>query len=307
VIFMGTGQIARASLDRLIHHAGIDVVAVITQPDRPKGRRLHLAASPVKTFAEEKGVRVLAPEKVGADASVQDIEHLRPDLIVVAEYAQYIKPAILKIPPLEAINVHPSLLPRYRGAAPIQMAIAQGEALTGVSIIYVSKEMDAGDVIIQRTVPIGDEDTTETLAPRLADVGAALLVEAVELLREGTAPRLSQDPDLATYVAKLTKEDGRIDWSLPARVIRNRVRGFTPWPGSHCEAPGGRGLKVHRVRIEPGAGEPGTVLEGGKEGPKVATGEDALRLLDVQPEGKARMSGGAYLSGYRIGVGDRLG
>jgi len=286
---------------------GIDIAAVITQPDRPKGRRLHMAASPVKRFAEENGVRVLAPEKVGADASVQDIEQLRPDLIVVAEYAQYIKPAILKIPPLEAINVHPSLLPRYRGAAPIQMAIAEGEALTGVSIIYVAKDMDAGDVIIQRSVPIGNDDTTETLAPRLADVGAALLVEAVELIREGTAPRLPQDPDLATYVTKLTKEDGRIDWSLAAATIRNRVRGFTPWPGSRCEAPGGRGLKVHRVRVEPGTGQPGIVLEGGTEGPKVATGEGALRLLDVQPEGKARMSGGAWLSGYRVQIGDRFG
>lgn len=304
---MGTGQIARASLDRLIHHAGIDVVAVITQPDRRQGRRLQVAASPVKTFAEANDVHVLAPKKVGAEASVQDIERLRPDLIVVAEYAQYIKPAILKIPPLEAINVHPSLLPRYRGAAPIQMAIAEGEVLTGVSIIYISKEMDAGDVILQRTVPIVDDDTTETLAPRLADVGAALLIEAVDLLRDGTAPRLPQDPALATYVAKLTKEDGRIDWTLPARVIRNRVRGFTPWPGSHCEAPGGRGLKIHRVQVEPGAGEPGTVIEGGKEGPKVATGEGALRLLDVQPEGKARMGGGAWLSGYRVQVGDRFG
>ncbi len=306
---MGSGEVAKPTLARLLDADEVDVVAAVTQPDRPKGRKLRVAPCPIKAFAEERGILVLAPENVGADASVDEIRDLAPDLIVVAAYGQYIKPAILKIPPLEAINLHPSLLPKYRGAAPVQMAIAEGETTTGVTILYVSKEMDAGDIILQEEICIGPDDTAETLFPRLAERGADLVLKVISLLERGEAPRTPQDHDAAVHVHKLTREDGRIHWTLPAVTIRNRIRGFTPWPGCWCEtAPGsGRILKVLSARLEEGSGDPGTVLEGSGEGPLIATGQRALRLLELQPEGKRPMNGAAFLHGHPLMEGDRLG
>ena len=308
ILFMGSGEIARPTLERLLDSDAHEVVAVVTQPDRPRGRKLLVAACPVKAFAQAQGVPVWTPEKVGEDAVVDAIVALAPDLIVVAAYGQYIKPAILDIPPFEAVNLHPSLLPKYRGAAPIRMAIANGEKTTGVTTLYVASEMDAGDTILQESTAIGPDDTAESLAPRLAEIGARLMVKTVDLMQEGRAPRIPQDHAAATYVHKLTKEDGRIDWSLPAETIRNRVRGFTPWPGCFCPtAPGSKkSLKIRSVRVEAGTGPPGSVLAVGGDGPLLATGEHALRLLEVQPEGKRPMTGAAFLQGHPLQPGDRF-
>ena len=309
IVFMGSGVIAGPTLQRLLEHPAVEIAVVVTQPDRPKGRGLRLAACPVKEIAAAIGLPVLTPEKVGAEASVHEIEALHPDLVVVAAYGQYIKPAILELPRHGAINFHPSLLPKYRGAAPIQMAIANGETVTGVSIIDVAREMDAGDILLQEPVPIESDDTAGSLMPRLAEVGAVLMVRAVDRILDGSVTRTPQDPTVATYVSKLTKEEGRIDWRLGAEQIRNRVRGFNPWPACFCEITAGSNhwVKVWAVRVEPGEGIPGTILETGHEGPLIATGSAALRLQELQPPGKKPMTGAAFLNGHPLSVGDRLG
>ena len=308
ILFMGSGAIAEPTLERLLRLPDDEVVAVVTQPDRPRGRKLKIGACPVKEFAESHGVPVLDPEKVGADASVSEIEALAPDLIVVAAYGQYIKPSILRLPPLEAINLHPSLLPLYRGASPIQMAVADGQAQTGVSIIYMSEDMDAGDIILQEAVTIHPDDTAASLRPVLGKLGAELIVRAIELIRRGEASRTSQIAENATYAKKMSKEDGRIDWAMSAKGIRNRVRGFAPWPGTVGQygAEPGKTIKVLTASVEQGAGAPGELLDVSTQGPLVATGDMALRLLQVQPEGKKPMSGGDFANGYTLKRGERL-
>jgi len=308
ILFMGSGAIAEPTLERLLQLPDDKVVSVVTQPDRPRGRKLKVGACPVKEFAENHGVPVLDPEKVGADGSVSDIEALSPDLIVVAAYGQYIKPSILLLPAQGAINLHPSLLPLYRGAAPIQMAVADGRTETGVSVIHVSEEMDAGDIILQEEVAIQPEDTAESLQQVLGKLGAELIVRAIDLIRRGEATRTPQCSEHATYVKKISKEDGRIDWAMPANMIRNRVRGFTPWPGTFCQFGGeqAKTLKVLEVAVEGGSGAPGELLEVSAQGPLVATGEMALRLLRVQPEGKKPMSGTDFANGYAFKTGDSL-
>lgn len=306
VIFMGSAEFACPAVEALLGSRH-ELVACVTQPDRPKGRRLKVQPCPVRALAEAKGVRVLAPEAV--DGAYDEIATLRPDLIAVAAYGQYIPGRLIDLPPRGAINIHPSLLPRYRGAAPIQWAVANGDTVTGVSILYVGRKMDAGDVILQQEHDIADGDTAATLAPRLARAGAELLVRAIDLIDTGHAHRTPQDEAKVTWARKLEKADGRIDWTLPALALHHRVRGFQPWPGSACEAQAGSGhhLKVLRTRVEQGTGVPGTILDATGDGPLIACGENALRLLDVQPEGKRPMPGAAYLNGAHLPPGSRLG
>lgn len=307
VLFMGSGDVACPALDQLLSNPDYEVVTVVTQPDKPKGRNRKVAACPVKEFAEAMGVPVMTPERIGAPEAVEEVRALSPEIIVVAAYGQYIKPAILEIPARGAINIHPSLLPKYRGASPIQWALANGEMETGVTILYVSKEMDAGDIILQRSMPIDPEDTSESLTPRLAQLGAELLVEALDAIRRGAAEGRPQDGAEVTVVHKLEKEDGRIDWSMPAEMIRNRIRGFTPWPGCFTTFEG-RLLKVRKARVLAGvdAAAPGTMVRCDADGPVIATGEGALRLEEVQPEGKKVMTGAAFLCGHSLTPGDRL-
>jgi methionyl-tRNA formyltransferase len=243
---------------------------------------------------------------VGASESFQTLEKLNADLFVVVAYGQYIPQSILALPPSGSINLHPSLLPKYRGASPIQWALANGETVTGVTILYVSEKMDAGDILCQSEVPIRLEDTALTMEPILARAGAKLLMEAVEQIRCGTVRAVPQDDTLATEVRKLTKKEGRLDWSQSAQLLNNCIRGFIAWPGCYCEAPSGR-MKVLSAQIESGSGIPGEILEDSGAGPLVATGEGTLRLLKVQPAGKRVMDGAAYLRGYPLQPGDRLG
>ena len=301
ILFMGSGDVACPALEALLAHPDFTVAAVVTQPDRPKGRHRRLAACPAKICAETAGVPVWTPERVGAPDAVTAIKELAPDIIVVAAYGQYIPESILAIPPLEAINVHPSLLPKYRGATPIQWAVANGESTTGVTILYVSKAMDAGDLLAQRTQPIADTDTAATLTPILSRLGATLLIEVLQKLAAGRAQRQPQDETQATTVYKLNKEDGRVNWQRPAREIYNRMRGFTPWPGCFTYA-NDRLLKIHWAEVVPTACKdvPGTVRACDDQGVLVATGEQCLRLLDVQPEGKTVMPAAAYVCGHAV-------
>ena len=272
IIFIGSGELACPMLKALLDNHADSVVAVVTQPDRPSGRRLHLTPCPVKAFVAGRGLNVMAAENASAPDVVDKLARLSPDLMIVVDFGQFLKKNLLALPPKGAINVHPSLLPKYRGAAPIQWAIANGDTETGVSVLYVTGKMDAGDLILQDPVAIHDDDTSLTLEPKLAEVGARLLTKSMV-------------------------------------VIRNRIRGFVAWPGCFCEVPDGSGhmLRVLRARVEPARRVPGMVLELSGDGPLVACGENALRLLGVQPEGKTAMSGAAYLNGHKMKIGELLG
>ena len=304
VIFFGSASIGFPSLEALLASAQDEVLAVVTQPDRPAGRKQQLTPCSVKLYAQERGIPVLSPEKV--KDSLPELAALNADLFVVVAYGQYISRSVLELPQYGAINLHPSLLPKYRGSSPIQWALANGDTETGVTILYVSEKMDAGDIILQRDLPIDPEATSATLEPVLAKAGAKLLMEAVEQIRAGTVQRHPQDDAAAIEVRKLTKEDGRLDWTQPAAVLRNRIRGFTPWPGCFCEMPDGQRLKVLHAAVEENFGAPGEILDVTGDGLLVAAGRGALRLLDVQPAGKKVMNGASYLRGYPLVPGIRL-
>ncbi|MGH2403434.1 MAG: methionyl-tRNA formyltransferase, partial [bacterium] len=238
-------------------------------------------------------------------AALNEMAALRPDLLVTVAYGRIVPRALLDLPPLGAINLHPSLLPRYRGASPIQAAIADGATTTGVTIAYMTEELDAGDIVLQREVSIALEETAGELEARLAAAGAALLVEAVRLIALGQAPRRPQDHAQATYVGRLTKADGALVWSRPARDLVNLVRAMNPWPCAYATWRG-RVLKVWRARGGEGAGSPGQVLAAGEDGIAVAAGEGATVLTEVQLEGGRRMPAGAFLRGHPLRPGDRL-
>lgn len=304
IVFMGSAGLSCPSLDALLASPGDRVVGVATQPDRPAGRGRKLRQNPVAARVPA-GVELIAAEKINAAEPLAALGRLAPDLVVVVAYGQILKPPVLGIPPLGCVNVHASLLPKYRGAAPVQWAIANGDSVTGVTTMYMNEKMDGGDIILQEEVAISPSDTGGSLGGKLADAGAALLMETLRLVREGRAPRKPQDGALATLAPKLQKNDGRIDWNLPAAAIRNRVRAFNPWPCCWCEAPAGSGCVVRILRAEveqagaSGAG-PGGVVEWAGEGPLVATGDGAaVRLVEVQPEGKKPMSGKAFACGHR--------
>ncbi len=307
---MGSSSFACPSLERLLALPDDTVAGIVTQPDRPRGRHLDVAPCAVKERLGDRGIPVFTPAKVNEAASLDTIRAWRPDVLVVVAYGQLLKPALLDLPPLGCINVHGSLLPAYRGAAPVQWAIARGERLTGVTTMYLNECMDAGDIILTRPVAIDEEDTGGLLHDKLAVVGAEALVETLRLLRSGRAPRTPQDEAAATVAPKLKKADGQVDWAMPAGVIRNRVRAFNPWPACLCELPAGsaRLVKVLRVRVEAGrAVAPGEIVESAGEGPLIQAGDGAVRLLDVQPEGKKLMTGAAFLRGYPLRAGDRAG
>jgi methionyl-tRNA formyltransferase len=314
IVFMGSAPLSCACLRALCAARPGCVVAVVCQPDRPRGRSLRVGPCPVKELACGAGIEVLTPSAVNAPESVDALRRLRPDLAVVVAYGQILRRAILDLPPLGCLNIHASLLPKYRGAAPIQWAVARGETVTGVTAMYMNERMDAGDILLQRSVPVGPEDTAGDVHEALAPAAAEALVASVALLESGKAPRRPQDERLATRAPKLSREDGRIDWTLSARDIHNRVRGFNPWPGCHTVTPGARGgppleIKVLRSRPEQTgcAAVPGTVLDTGGEGPLVAAGTGALRLREVQPAGRKAMGGAEFARGYRLPAGVVLG
>jgi methionyl-tRNA formyltransferase len=304
VVFFGSATIGFPLLEALLASSQDEVVMVVTQPDRPAGRKQQLTPCPVKSFAQERGLPELSPEKV--KDCLPELIALNADLFVVVAYGQYIPQSVLALPKHGAINLHPSLLPKYRGSSPIQWALANGDTVTGVTILYVSEKMDAGDIILQRNVPIGVNDTSATLEPILAAAGAELLMEAVEQIRNGNVFRHPQDDAYASEVRKLTKEDGRLDWTLSAETLRNRIRGFTPWPGCFCELSDGSRLKILKAVVEARIGVPGEILGVDGAGPLVAAGEGALRLIEVQPSGKCVMDGASYLRGYPMLQGVRL-
>lgn len=311
VIFMGTPEFALPSLRALAGAA--QIVAVVTQPDRPAGRGRRVSPPPVAVYAREDGLPVMQPPSLRRPEVVRALAELHPDLLVTVAYGRIIPDDVLALPPRGAINAHPSLLPAYRGASPIQRAIADGQTETGVSIIYQTAELDAGDIILQERVAIGPEETAGELERRLADLAAPLLLAAVRLIAEGRAPRRPQEHAAATYVGKLTKEDGQIHWDRPAETIANLVRAMDPWPSAYTFR-AGRQVKIWRARAEPdaavtagGPAEPGTVLAVTEDGTLLATGRGLLRALEVQPADGKRMSAAAFARGHRVQPGERWG
>jgi methionyl-tRNA formyltransferase len=308
LVFCGTPQFAVPSLERLVA-AGHDVQLVVTQPDRPQGRGMELTAPPVKQSALRLGLPVTQPEKIKNNEEFRvRLATIQPDAIIVVGYGRIIPGWMLHLPPYGNINVHASLLPKYRGAAPIQWAIANGETVTGVTTMKIDEGLDTGDILLKRAMEIRPEDTAVTLAPRLAEVGAELLVETLQELKQGVLERVPQDDSLATLAPILKKEDGLVDFTRSAEEIHNRLRGFQPWPGAYTHFRG-RNLKIVSARLVDtaqglGAGElrlRGDKLLAG------CGGGSALELLQLQPEGKKAMSARDFISGYRPAEGERLG
>jgi methionyl-tRNA formyltransferase len=311
VIFMGTAELACASLAALLRAPGIEVIAVVSQPDKPKGRDLKLQPTPVKTDALAAGLPVLQPARARDAAFIEQLRQLQPELIVVAAYGQILPQAILDLPRHGCLNVHTSLLPRYRGAAPIQWAILDGLGETGVTIMRMDAGLDTGDILTQATTHITPEDNAQTLHDRLAQLGGELLVKTIPDYVAGRIAPHPQSTEGATYARKITKEDGRLDWTQPARVLWNRVRGFTPWPGAFTfqQVEGKpRLLKIWSTRVEEGSsGQPGEVLRAEKGGVVVACSQGALRILELQREGGRRLSAQEFLAGNELKAGECLG
>ena len=305
-VFMGTPRFAVPSLAALAE--SVNVTLVLCNPDRPAGRGRAMASSPVKEEALRRGIPVFQPEKVRDPDAVARIAAEAPDLIVVVAYGHILPKRILDIPRLGCINVHGSLLPKYRGAAPINWAVTRGETVTGITIMRMDEGMDTGPMLHVREMPIGEDDTAETMFSKLSFLGAEALGEALRKLREGTLVETPQDGALATYAPMLKKEHGRLDWSRPAIELHHRVRGMTPWPSAFA-AHAGRTLKVLASSVARGsgrAGDPGEVVALGREGVDIACGEGVLRLSVVQPEGGKAMDAWAYAQGRRMAAGERL-
>jgi len=310
IIFMGTPELACASLRALLAAPEFEVVAVVTQPDKPGGRDLRLRSSPVKELALGKGLPVLQPDRARNEEFIQSLRLLQPDLIAVAAYGQILPVSILELPRFGCVNVHTSLLPKYRGAAPIQWAILSDEAETGVTIMKMDRGMDTGDILTQETTPIAAADTSEILHDRLADMGASLLVRTIGDYAAGRIQPRPQPSEGASHAPKIKKEDGRLDWNSPARALWNRVRGLTPWPGAFTFLAGGVRpalLKVWQAEIAVGSGVAGEILQADKSGIVVGCGRDALRILEVQLEGGRRLKAQDFLAGHRLGPGNFVG
>lgn len=312
IVFMGTAELACASLRALVKERATlaaEVAAVVTQPDRPKGRDLKSQPSFVKQAALELGLPVLQPDRARNEGFIAELRALRPDIIVVVAYGQILPPAILDLPHHGCLNVHTSILPKYRGAAPIQWAIAHGDAETGVTIMKMDAGLDTGPILAVEATPINATDDAVTLYDRLAQLGAGLLVRTISDHIAGRIALQAQPIEGASYARKVTKEDGRLDWSQPAGVLWNHHRAFTPWPGSYALLPGAEKNRLLKVwRMEPVAivGKPGEILAADQSGIVVGCGEGALRLTEVQREGSRRLSVAQFLAGFPLQPAQRF-
>ena len=302
IVFMGTPDFAVPCLQRLLED-GHEVTAVFTQPDKPVGRHAVLTPPPVKQLALSRGIPVYQPTKMRDGTVAALLRELAPDCLVVVAYGRILPQEILDVPPRGCVNIHGSLLPRYRGAAPIQWSVIRGETVTGVTSMFMDAGMDTGDIIDTLTTPIGENETAGELFERLAPLGARLLSTTLAAIADGTVTRRPQNDAEATMAPMLEKAMGRLDLTRPAQELHNQVRGMNPWPGAFCTA-GGKTLKIHETRVAAGSGAPGTLLCA--DPVTVACGEGALQLVTVQPEGKPRMAAEAWLRGARLPQGARL-
>lgn len=299
IVFFGTPSFAVPSLDALLK-AGHEVVAVVTQPDKRKGRNRLLSPPPVKEFAVGRGLKVMQPEKIKAPSFIGGLEDTNPELIVVVAYGKILPPNILTLPRRGCINVHASLLPKYRGAAPIPWAIMKGEKKTGITTMLMDEGLDTGDILLREEIDIRHDDTAETLSKRLAETGAALLIETLKKIEEDSLKPLPQT-GIPSYAPPLRKEDGRIDWSGTAEDIYNFVRGMYPWPCAYCYLKNER-IKITKVKVLKGPGIAGRVENTGKQ-LVVGTGKELISIIELQPEGRKPMTAQDFLRGRRLKEG----
>ncbi len=298
VVFMGTPDIAATCLKRILDD-GFDVVGVYTQPDRPKGRGMKLVASPIKVLAQEKGIPVFQPENFRETETVNQLKELNPDVCAVVAYGRILPQTVLDVPGKGCINVHASILPQYRGSAPYQWAVLDGQKETGVSVQFMSRGVDEGDVIDVAKTPIGPDETAGELLDRLAVLGAEVLSKTLAAFEKGTVTRTPQDPEKATFAPMLDKSMCPIDWTMTAQQIHNKVRGLHPWPVATAEI-GGTKFKIHATALVPGSGEPGTILGLTKKGLQIACGEGAIEIRQLQAEGGKRMAAPDYFRGHPL-------
>jgi methionyl-tRNA formyltransferase len=296
IVFIGTGEIGVPTLQAL-RKSQHEVVGVVTQPDKPVGRAQVVEPPPIKNVLSATKIPILQPARIKDRQAVEQIHALKPDVIGVMAYGQILPRDILEIPKIACLNLHASLLPRWRGAAPIQAAIAAGDREIGITVMYMDEGLDTGDILLQHTIAIVPADTGGSLHDRLAKVAPEALLQALQLLAKGSAPRTPQDSAFATYAPKLKREDGKIDWSEPAQVIERKIRAFNPWPGAFMNFDR-RNLKIFSAAIVALRGPPGKILRSEKE-LVIAAGEGALLLREVQLEGKRRMTAMEFLRGYR--------
>ena len=305
VVFMGTPDFAVTALSS-IAGAGHEILAVYTQPDKAKGRSGKLQPPPVNVRAEELGIPVFQPEKLRDEDQVAALRALQPEIIVVAAYGQILPESILAIPPLGCINIHASLLPKYRGAAPIERCILEGEEKTGVTTMYMAKGLDTGDMIEQSETKILPTDTGETLTNRLAEMGGQLILSTMEKLSAGTAVRTPQKEEESSYAKMLDKSLGCMDFHKPAAELERAVRALDPWPSAFTRIDG-KNVKIYGAEVTEETGTPGTIIDVTKKSFTIACGEGALRILRLQPEGKKPMDTAAFLNGKKLEKGMQVG
>jgi len=299
VLFIGTGEIGVPVLRWLIDSPEHELIGVFTQPDKPVGREQRIEAPPVKAVLAGKNLPILQPKRIKSEEAVAEIRALAPEVIVVMAYGQILPRAVLEIPRIACLNLHASLLPRHRGAAPIQASIVAGDRETGITVMYMDEGLDTGDVLLERRIEIASDETGGSLHDRLAEIAPGSLKEALEELQASTAPRIPQDSSDATYAPKLEREHGRIDWSEPAPLLERKIRAFNPWPGAFTilrDAAGTeRKLKVHRASVvDSCSADPANLV--------IPVGDGALRLEEVQLEGKKRMNAAEFLRGYNVPI-----
>lgn len=306
IVFMGTPDFSVPALQALIE-AGHEVAAVVTQPDKPKGRGKEMQMTPVKAEAVKHGIPVYQPQKVKTPEFVQILKELAPEAIVVVAFGQILSREILEIPPYGCVNIHASLLPKYRGAAPIQWAVIDGEKETGVTTMLMDQGLDTGDILETTVIPIDEKETGGSLFDKLSQAGGALILSTLEKLKEGTAVRTPQDHTASTYAKMLDKKLGDIDWTMDAEAIERLIRGLNPWPSAYTRW-NGKTLKLWSAQVcETEGARPGEVLEAEGDSLVIACGGQSLRILELQLEGKKRMDTAAFLRGCQIGAGDCLG
>jgi methionyl-tRNA formyltransferase len=307
ILFLGTAEFARPSLEALLHSSS-ELLGVVTQPDRPRGRGQKWIPSPVKSLALQSRISVYQPEKIRDPSFLKMLQALHPDLMVVVAYGQILSPEVLSIPPRGCVNVHASLLPKYRGAAPIVRAILSGDTRTGVTTMFMDPGMDTGPILMTEETEIADEDTAGILHDRLSRMGAGLLLRTLEGLEKNILAPRPQNHSQATYAPKIEREEARVNWNDPAPELFNLIRAFDPWPGAYTLW-SGHFLKLFHPRlVEEKSGEaPGTVVQASAEGLRIATGYGVLLIREIQPESRPRMSVAEFLNGYPLQKGTQLG
>ena len=303
IVYMGTPDFAVPALEKLAQSPDYTVAAVFTQPDKPKGRKMVMTPPDVKVCAEKLGIPVFQPSSMRSEEAYNSLKELNPDVIVVAAYGQILPKAVLDLPKFGCVNIHGSLLPKYRGAAPIQQSVLDGEKVTGVTTMLMDVGLDTGDILLKAETEIGENETAGELFDRLAVLGGELIVQTLDKLKKGEITPQKQDESLATHTSKISKELCPIDFNKSAFEVHNKVRGLNPWPVAVTEI-AGKTVKVYSTRVSEMKGEPGTILS--LKPFVIACGDKSVELIEIQPQGKKRMTAQAFLAGHKLNIGDKL-